>query len=191
MISVRSPVLTQPPIPYTSDPGKITHPFFSSDFSKNNDAIGGRMTDMTTFAKNCKSTVIPGLRYRNAMAMIEWLCRAFGFEKQAVYAGPNDVVMHSQLTFGNGMIMVGSLNNGTPESNLVKQPDEIGGAETQSPYLVVSDIDAIYASAKIAGATMVIDLEEKGYGGKAFCCSDPEGHVWHVGNFDPWESQQA
>jgi uncharacterized glyoxalase superfamily protein PhnB len=172
-------------------PGRITCPFFSSEFSKHHDAFGDRMTDMTTLAKNCKSTVIPGLRYRNAIAMIEWLCRAFGFEKQALYAGPDGVVMHSQLTFGNGMIMVGSVNNGTPESILVKQPDEIGGAETQTPYLVVSDIDAIYASAKSAGAKMVIDLEEKNYGGKAFSCIDPEGHVWHVGTFDPWESQQA
>jgi uncharacterized glyoxalase superfamily protein PhnB len=36
---------------------------------------------------------------------------------------------------------------------------------------------------------MVIDLEAKDHGGKAFSCSDPEGHVWHVGTFDPWESQ--
>jgi uncharacterized glyoxalase superfamily protein PhnB len=122
------------------------------------------------------------------MTMIEWLCRAFGFEKQAVYAGPDGKVMHSQLTFGNGMIMVGSVNSGTPASSLLKQPDEIGGAETQTPYLVVSDIDGIYASAKIAGAKMVFDLEEKGQGGKAFSCSDPEGHVWHVGTFDPWET---
>ncbi|MBW8811090.1 MAG: glyoxalase, partial [Lysobacter sp.] len=32
------------------------------------------------------STIIPSLRYRNAPAAIEWLCRAFGFEKHAVYA---------------------------------------------------------------------------------------------------------
>lgn len=150
-----------------------------------------KIRDMTTYAKNCKSTVIPGLRYRNAMAMIEWLCRAFGFEKQAVYAGPGDVVMHAQLTFGNGMIMIGSVNNQTAASKLLKQPDEIGGAETQTPYLVVSDIDAIYASAKSAGAKMVMDLEEKEYGGKAFTCTDPEGHVWHVGTYDPWESHEA
>jgi uncharacterized glyoxalase superfamily protein PhnB len=149
------------------------------------------MMDMTTSAKNSKSTVIPGLRYRNAMEMIEWLCRAFGFEKQAVYAGPDGVVMHSQLTFGNGMMMVASVISGTPVSKLLKQPDEIGGAETQSPYLVVSDIDTIYASAKIAGATMVIDLAAKEHGGKSFTCSDPEGHVWSVGTYDPWEAQPA
>jgi uncharacterized glyoxalase superfamily protein PhnB len=99
--------------------------------------------------------------------------------------------MHSQLTFGNGMIMVGSVISGTPVSKLLKQPDEIGGAETQTPYLVVSEIDTIYASAKIAGATMVIDLAEKEHGGKAFTCSDPEGHVWSVGTYDPWEAQPA
>ena len=70
---------------------------FGFKFSKHNDPFRDRMTDMTTLAKKCKSTVIPGLRYRNAMAMIEWLCMAFGFEKQAVYAGPDGVVMHSQL----------------------------------------------------------------------------------------------
>ncbi|MGD0842093.1 MAG: VOC family protein [Candidatus Acidiferrales bacterium] len=145
---------------------------------------------MTTYAKDCKSTVIPGLRYRNAKAMIEWLVAAFGFEKQAVYAGPNGVVMHAELTFGNGMIMIGSVDNGTAASNLLKQPDEIGGAETQAPYLVVSDIDALYARAKAAGARMVADLETKEYGGKAFTCADPEGHIWHVGTFDPWETHQ-
>jgi uncharacterized glyoxalase superfamily protein PhnB len=145
----------------------------------------------TTFAKNCKSSVIPALRYRNAQAMIEWLCETFGFEKQAVYAGPDDIVMHAQLAFGNGMIMIGSVDNETPASKLFKQPDEIGGAETQSPCLIVSDIDAIYARAKAAGARMVMELEEKDYGGKGFTCSDPEGHIWHVGTYDPWELQQT
>jgi uncharacterized glyoxalase superfamily protein PhnB len=61
---------------------------------------------MGEFAKNCKSTVIPRLRYRNALAAIEWLCRAFGFEKNAVYMGEGDIVMHAQLSFGNGMVML-------------------------------------------------------------------------------------
>lgn len=123
--------------------------------------------------------------------MIEWLVQTFGFEKQAVYADQKGVVMHAQLSFGNGMVMVGSVNNGTPSSRLLKQPDEIGGAETQTPYLVVSEIDGVYARAKAAGAKMLMDLEEKDYGGKSFTCSDPEGHVWHVGTFDPWESTPA
>lgn len=122
--------------------------------------------------------------------MIEWLTRAFGFEKNAVYMGPNDTVAHAQLTFGNGMIMLGSIDNGTPSSAWMTQPSVTGGAETQSPYLVVSDCDAIYASAKAAGAEMILDLEEKGYGGKGFTCRDPEGHIWAIGTYDPWQSAE-
>ena len=88
------------------------------------------------------------------------------------------------------MIMIGSVENGTPFSALIKQPNEIGGAETQTPYLIVSDCEAIYASAKAAGAEMVSELEQKDYGGKAFTCRDPEGHVWNIGSYDPWEQVQ-
>ena len=142
---------------------------------------------MSNFAKNCRSTVIPGLRYRRAPEMIDWLCKTFGFEKQAVYATPDGKVMHSQLTFGNGMIMIGSVDNGSPASKLMRQPDEIDGAETQSSYLIVDNIEAMYAGAKASGAEMIFDLEEKDYGGKGFTCRDPEGHIWHIGTYDPWE----
>ena len=62
-------------------------------------------------AKQTVATIIPSLRYRDALAAIDWLCRAFGFEKHAVYAGDGGVVHHAQLTFGNGMIMLGSVDN--------------------------------------------------------------------------------
>ena len=65
---------------------------------------------MNSPAKNTVATVIPSLRYRDAPAMIDWLCKAFGFEKHAVYADGN-TVHHAQLTFGNGMIMLGSADN--------------------------------------------------------------------------------
>ncbi len=133
------------------------------------------------------STVIPGLRYRDALAAIDWLTRAFGFEKQAVYMGENNIVMHAQLTFGNGMIMLGSIDNGTEYGKLITQPDEINLRETQSPYLVVKDADATYATAKAAGATIVMDIRDMDYGGRAFTCRDPEGHIWSIGTYDPWE----
>ena len=118
--------------------------------------------------------MIPGLRYRDAPAAIEWLCRAFGFEKQAVYPNPDGTIAHAQLTFGNGMVMLGSATNGTPHS------------ETQSSCLIVSDCDAVYATAKAAGAQMVRDIADMDYGGRAFTCRDPEGHLWSVGSYDPW-----
>jgi uncharacterized glyoxalase superfamily protein PhnB len=140
-----------------------------------------------SYAKNCRSNVIPALRYQDPRAMIEWLCATLGFERQAVYEDGGEVV-HAQLTFGNGMIMIGPAGRVTEASPFFRQPDEIGGAETQSPCLIVTDCDALYTQAKAAGAKILNDLEEKDYGGKAFSCADPEGHIWHIGTYDPCAS---
>ena len=143
---------------------------------------------MSDLPKNCKSTVIPALRYRDAPAAIDWLCNAFGFEKQAVYPNPDGTIAHAQLTFGNGMIMLGSVAD-TDYGKLMKHPDEIGMANTQSLCLIVQDADAAYKLAKAAGAGMIFDIETKEYGGRAFTCRDLEGHIWNIGTYDPWETQ--
>lgn len=140
---------------------------------------------MSNLAKNTRSTVIPCLRYRDAATAIEWLCWAFGFEKQLVVPGENRTIAHAQLSFGNGMIMLGSVAD-NEFGRLMKQPDEIGGAETQSAYLIVSDADAIYAQAKTAGAEIVMEIKDEDYGGRGFSCRDLEGHLWNFGTYDPW-----
>ncbi|WP_213807080.1 VOC family protein [Granulicella sp. dw_53] len=145
---------------------------------------------MNNYAKDCRSTVIPALRYRDALAAIEWLCRAFGFEKNAVYLGKGDIVMHAQLSFGNGMVMLGSVENGSAYSKLMAQPDEIGMRGTQSACLIVNDADEVYAAAKAAGATMLMDIADMDYGGRAFTCRDLEGHIWSIGTYDPWKTPE-
>ena len=143
---------------------------------------------MSSFAKNTKATDIPDLRYRNAPAAIEWLCRTFGFEKNLVVPGEHGTIAHAQLSFGNGMIMLGSvLENETEFGRLMKQPEEIGGAETQSAYVVVADADAVYARAKAAGAKIAIEIKDEDYGGRDFSCYDLEGHLWSFGTYDPWQ----
>ena len=138
------------------------------------------------------SPLIPSLRYRDAHAAIEWLVRVFGFEKQAVYPGPGNTVAHAQLTFGGtGMVMLGSVDNGSESGKLFVQPDEIGLRETRGIYLVVPDADAVYAKAKAAGARMELDIRDMEYGGRAFTCRDPEGHLWSIGAYDPWQSEKS
>jgi uncharacterized glyoxalase superfamily protein PhnB len=144
---------------------------------------------MSTFAKETVATIIPSLRYRDALAAIEWLCRVFGFHKQAVYAD-GSTVHHAQLTFGNGMIMIGSVDKVSEWGKRMVQPDEIGGRETQCPCVIVADADAHYAHAKAAGATIIDELEAKDYGGKGYSCRDLEGHLWWFGSYDPWHDEQ-
>ena len=134
---------------------------------------------------NTRTTFVSCLRYRNAPAAIEWLCDSFGFERQLVVPGPDNTIAHAQLTFGNGMIMLGSVVE-SEYARLVRQPDEIGGFETQSGYVIVADADAVYASARSAGATIVIEINDEDYGGRGFSCRDLEGHLWNFGTYDPW-----
>ncbi len=142
---------------------------------------------MSNGEKNTRATVIPCLRYRDVPAAIEWLCENFGFEKRLVMPTDDGTIAHAQLSFGNGMIMLGSvLEVETEFGRLIKQPDEIGGAETQSAYVIVSDADAVYTRAKDAGAEIVIDIRDEDYGGRGFSCRDLEGHLWSFGTYDPW-----
>jgi uncharacterized glyoxalase superfamily protein PhnB len=140
---------------------------------------------MSPLAKNTKATVIPCLRYRDAPTAIIWLCQTFGFEEQLVVPNEDGTIAHAQLSFGNGMIMLGSVVD-TEFGRLMKQPDEIGGAETQCAYVIVADADVLYRRAKSAGAEMVRDIQDEDYGGRGFSCRDPEGHLWNFGTYDPW-----
>lgn len=140
---------------------------------------------MNATAKNTKATIVPALRYRDCNAAVEWLCQVFGFDKQAVYPGEDGQIVHAQLSFGNGMIMLGPVAD-TPFGRMMKQPDEVDLCETQAPYLVVADADAVYARAKKAGAKIELDIKDEDYGGRGFTCRDLEGHLWNVGTYDPW-----
>jgi uncharacterized glyoxalase superfamily protein PhnB len=140
---------------------------------------------MSTFA-----TIIPAMRYKDAPAAIEWLCRALGFERHAVYENADGSIAHAQLTLGNGMIMLSSLTD-SEYSKLMIQPEETGGRNTQNPYLIVEDADVVYATAKAHGAEIFMEIADQDYGGRGFGCRDPEGHLLNVGTYDPWAMIEA
>ena len=130
--------------------------------------------------------LISCLAYKDADAGVAWLMNAFGFKEHAIYRGENGRVMHAELAFGNGMVMLGSVANASTWGERIAQPDEIGGRETQCPCVIVADCAAHYARAKAAGALIVDDFEQKDYGGAGYSCRDPEGHLWWFGSYDPW-----
>ena len=129
------------------------------------------------------SAVIPTMRYRDAGQMIDWLCAAFGFERRMVIDDGSGGIAHAELTFGDGMIMLGSARD-DDFGKLQSTPAVLGGT-TQSPYIVVADADAAYARAKAAGAEMIGDIRQQSYG-RDFSCRDPEGHLWNLGDYNPW-----
>ena len=129
--------------------------------------------------------IIPGMRYEDAPAAIDWLCDAFGFERHLVVPGEAGSIAHAQLRLGEGMIMLGSRVQ-SEFDDLVRQPREAGGV-TMSPYIVVPEIDAHYQRARAAGAEIVMEIADQPYGGRLYSARDPEGHLWHFGSYNPWE----
>lgn len=130
------------------------------------------------------STIIPCLRYRDAPAMIDWLCTAFGFARSAVYPDDAGGIAHAQLTLGGGMIMLGSARDDA--FGALQSPPHTLGGTTQSAYVVVADADAVLATAIAAGAEIVMPIKDIDHGGRDFTCRDPEGHLWNIGTYNPW-----
>ncbi len=145
---------------------------------------------MSLYSKNTTCNLIPCLRYRDVPTALEWLCRVFDFEQQRVVEDSQVGVIHAQLSFGTGMLMLGPVAD-SEYGRQVRQPDEVGGISTQSIYVVVNSADALYTKAKAAGAEIVIELKDEDYGGRGFCCRDLEGHLWNFGTYDPWDEPVA
>lgn len=136
---------------------------------------------MPETAKDESPNIIPAIRYQDATAAIDWLERAFGFERGLVVADGDGVVHHAQLSLGPGWIMLGS----SREDELgLRSPRELGGVN-QSIYVIVTAPDDHYARARAAGAEIVRELADTDYGSREYTCRDPEGHVWSFGTYRP------
>ena len=122
------------------------------------------------------------LFYEDAGAAIDWLCRAFGFEVQIKVEGEGGRIGHSELVFGGGLIMVGTAGKRADQMQL-KSPRSLGGANTQSLFTYVDDVEAHCARARAAGAAILrepqtIDYGEGYWSDRSYQCADPEGHLW-------------
>ena len=135
--------------------------------------------------KDTISTVIPTMRYNDAKAAINWLCDTFGFTQHLVVEDGDGGIAHAQLIFGNGMIMLGSARD---DAFGRQQRPPTTDAVTQSPYIIVSDIDEHYARAVEAGATITVEIKDEDYGGRVYSCRDPQGQLWNFGDYDPWQA---
>lgn len=117
------------------------------------------------------------LSYRDPKAALKWLEAAFGFETIMVITDAEGSLGHSQMSFGNGIVMIG--NEWTADH---KSPMSIEGKNTQTVHVhLAEDIDKHCARAKAAGAEIIQGLETQFYGDRTYRARDPEGHIWTFG----------
>jgi uncharacterized glyoxalase superfamily protein PhnB len=122
-------------------------------------------------------SIFPVLKYDDARAAIDFLERAFGFERHAVHDGENGGVAHAELRLGDEYVMLGSTGEGDDRFNQ--------GAGRYSLYVVVDDPDAHHARAREAGASVERELNDTDYGSREYTARDPEGNLWSFGTYRP------
>ncbi len=120
----------------------------------------------------CEPSIVPYFSYADAKRAMAFLAEAFGLETVQAFDDPDGRLMHGEMRFGNGVIMLGSID---------------GAPVTGSPgvYLVVKDVDAHYARAKTAGAEIVYPPEDTEFGTRRYRAKDIEGHEWSFGTYQP------
>lgn len=123
------------------------------------------------------------LYYEDAAKAIDWLCNAFGFEVRLKVEGDGGRVEHSELVFGEGLIMVGEVHGKEDKFPYRRSPSQVGGSNTQNMMVYVDDVEAHCKQARAAGAKISSEPKTTDYGedywsDRGYECEDVGGHRW-------------
>ncbi|MEV4739120.1 VOC family protein [Streptomyces sp. NPDC049555] len=130
-------------------------------------------------------TISPALLYDDAKAAIDQLTEAFGFTQVALYESEDGTVLHAELGYGNGIVMVGSRGRGGVFD------DAMAGAGPMGVYVVVEDTDAHHKRAVEHGVEIVMPPTDQEYGSRDYMARDLGGNVWSFGTYAPQGPQVA
>jgi uncharacterized glyoxalase superfamily protein PhnB len=122
------------------------------------------------------ASLFPATTYADAPHAVRWLQDAFGFAEKAVYPTEDGKIAHAELSFGNGILMVGSARD---------EPGNPWAANPIGIYVAVDDVDAHCARARAAGAEIVIEPRDTDYGSREYSARDCEDRLWSFGTYRP------
>ncbi|MEU6881163.1 VOC family protein [Streptomyces sp. NPDC046712] len=123
--------------------------------------------------------ICPTLTYDDAHTAIKQLTEAFGFTRTAVYEGEDGKVAHAELSYGNGMVMLGSKGTGSEFDKLMEGSGPVG------VYVHVDDVDAHHARAVEHGVEIVMPPTDQEYGSRDYIARDAEGNIWSFATYLP------
>jgi uncharacterized glyoxalase superfamily protein PhnB len=106
-------------------------------------------------------TMYPYLSYRDAAAALRFLEEAFGFATSVRWDAPYGTVQHAEVTFGEGVMMMGTADHPTVPLD--------GASVGQGIYVYVENVDAHFERA--GGARVVYPPEDTEWVRAAIGCS--------------------
>ncbi len=117
--------------------------------------------------------ITPNVPYEDLGKALDWLERAFGFQRRMVMPGDDGSIEHAEMHVEDSVVMFSPIGHG----DFWRAPSEVGGV-TQSLYIYVDDVDAHCARARAAGATISSEPETMFWGDRTYVAVDLEGHRW-------------
>lgn len=123
-----------------------------------------------------RPSFIPSVTYDDSRAALAWLQQAFGFEPSEVLTDSDDNIVHAEMSWGDGVVMIGGP---WPGWDWLCSPKSVGGRNTQRIHVRIDrGIDGHCARARKAGAKIVKEPEDQFYGDRTYVAEDLEGHHW-------------
>jgi uncharacterized glyoxalase superfamily protein PhnB len=127
--------------------------------------------------------VVPMIAYKDGVAALDWLARAFGFVERMKHLGSDGTLSHGEMGAGRGLIMLATPTADYEGPKEHRTHCERAKAWSAVPWIVdgvlvyVEDVDAHHARAKAVGAT-ILSEPEAGPAGRRYRAEDLEGHRW-------------
>lgn len=127
--------------------------------------------------------VIPMLDYEDGPTAMDWLTKAFGFQEVARWLDNDGRLAHGEMATGSGRIMLATPTPAYQSPKHHREECAAAHAWSQVPWVIdgvlvyVADVDAHFAQAQAAGAT-ILTAPEDGFPGRRYRVEDLEGHRW-------------
>jgi PhnB protein len=125
--------------------------------------------------KKTYAAITASLCVADVKAAASFYQKAFGFEKRGIMNGPGGKPMHAELTIRGVTIMLGPE---MPEMG-ARSAKNVGASPT-TLYLLVDDVDKVFAKAVKLGATAQGPVADMFWGDRCGRLVDPEGYAWYV-----------
>ena len=134
-------------------------------------------------------SVTPYIVVDGASRTIDFYRQAFGAEEVLRMSAGPDKLAHAEIRIGDSIVM---LSDEWPDMNMLG-PNARGGASGLL-MIYVEDVDAAFARAIDAGATLDRPVTDQFYGDRSGSVIDPFGHRWtlatHVEDIAPEDMEQ-
>jgi len=117
-------------------------------------------------------SVTPYLALRGAARALDFYARAFG-ATEIMRIPMGELIGHAEIRIGDSVVMLADEMEGHAG------PQTLGGTPV-SLMIYTDDVDAMFARAIAAGATVKRPVENQFYGDRTGVLVDPYGHVWSI-----------